>query len=171
MSTKKLTATALLLALCLMFQMLKSISVYLTGPMVNAILITAAVLLGIPGGAVIAVCSPLFAWLLGATPVVNMIPAMLPVIMAGNLIIVLSANLLWKKSPVGSLLAGSVLKALWLWLMVWFAVLPVFGAALPEKMVASVRATFSVTQLITALIGSAVAYIVIKRLGRFFGLD
>lgn len=171
MSTKKLAVTALLLALCLMFQLLKGISVYLTGPMVNAILIVAAVLCGTASGTVIAVCAPLFAYLLGATPVVNLVPAMLPVIMAGNLIIALCARFLWKKSPAGSLLAGSVLKALWLWLTVWYVVLPFFGTALPEKMVATVRTTFSVTQLITALIGSVIAYIVIKRLGKRFEIQ
>ncbi|MDO4492765.1 MAG: ECF transporter S component [Clostridia bacterium] len=166
MSVKKLAATGVLLALCLLFQLLKSISVFLTGPMVNAILIIATILVGPASGALIALCSPLFAWLLGATPVINMIPWMLPVIMLGNLAIVFVPWLLWKKNPIGGLALGSVVKACFLWLTVWYVVLPLFGAGLPAKMVATVRTTFSVTQLITALLGSVIAFIVIDRIGK-----
>ena len=46
MKTKQLTLTALLLALCIASQFLKNTSVYLTGPVINCILILSAVFCG-----------------------------------------------------------------------------------------------------------------------------
>lgn len=157
---RTLALTALLLALCLCFQLLKAISVYITGPLVNLVLIIAALSCGWQSGVAISCIAPLLAYLIGATPIINMLPVMLPVIMVGNCLISLSA-LLWKgkRLPLG-LLLGSLAKAGWLWLTVWYAVLPLFGANLPEKAAAAAKATFSVTQLVTALLGSALALII-----------
>ncbi len=167
-TTKQLAQTALLLALCIAFQTLKSISVYITGPLVNAILILATLAIGPLGGLLIALFSPVAAFFLGATPVMNLIPAMMPVVMAGNSILVLAVWLLGKKNLVAGLLSGSVCKAGFLWLTVWYAILPLFSQNIPEAkrpaMVAVVRVQFSVTQLITALLGSFIAWLVWLRL-------
>lgn len=158
--TRRLALTALLLALCLCFQLLKSISTYITGSLVNLVLIIAALSCGWQSGAAISCIAPLLAYLIGATPIINMLPVMLPVIMVGNCLISLSA-LLWKdrRLPIG-LLLGSLAKAGWLWGMVWFVVLPLFGANVPEKLAAAAKVSFSVTQLITALLGSALASVI-----------
>ena len=70
--------------------------------------------------------------------------------------------------PAG-LVTGSILKAVFMGAVVILIILPVFGGnvagklpkpeALP-KVLATAKVTFSVTQLITALIGSALAYII-----------
>lgn len=163
--TRRLVQTALLLALCLCFQLLKSISVYITGPLVNMVLIIAALSCGWQSGVIIGCLAPLIAYLIGATPIINMVPMMLPVIMVGNCLIALSAVLFKNEKllPAG-LAIGSVAKAGWLWIMVCFVVLPVFGANVPPKALAAAKATFSVTQLITAAIGSVLALAVWKLL-------
>ena len=169
-TARTIALTAMFLAICLVFQLLKGISVYITGPAVNCVLILASLVCGLSSGIIIAVIAPLAAFLIGATPIINVIPAMLPVIMAGNVLIAVFAALFKNRTagthsllPLG-LVIGSAAKACWLWLTVWFVVLPIFGANAPDPMKAAARVTFSVTQLITALIGSAVALIIWNRL-------
>lgn len=164
MKTKRIVITALLLALCIIFQSFKGISVYFTGSAVNAILIIATLSVGMGSGIFIAVMTPIIAWLLGQTPIMQMIPLMIPVVMAGNAVLVFFANQGSEGSLPKWLILGAVFKALVLWLLVWYAVLPFFGAAVPEKIVLTVKATFSITQLITAAIGSAAAYMIHGRI-------
>jgi len=162
-TAKSLALTAVLLALCILFQCLKSFSVYITGSAVNAILVLATLYCGLAGGLAIAVLSPVVAAILGATPIINMIPLMMVVIMVGNAILVLCTWAMQKKLMAG-LLVGSVGKAAFLWLTVWYVMLPVFGANVPAPAQAAMRVTFSVTQLVAALIGSAVAWVIYGRL-------
>ena len=162
-TTKQLTTTALLLALCIVFQCMKSLSVYLTGSAVNCILVIATLYCGFFSGTCIALLTPVIAYFIGATPIVNMIPLMMPVIMVGNELLVLCVWLFCKKRLAIGMLLGCVTKAMFLWLAVWFTVLPVFGTNLPEPMVATVKTTFSVTQFVTACIGSAIAYVIYKK--------
>lgn len=163
---KQLTTTALLLAVCVVFQLLKGFSVYLTGSAVNAVLLMAGLIVGPSAGISIAIIAPIVAYLVGATPIINMIPMMLPVIMLGNIIIV-SMACLWKKMNLKlGLLLGSVLKAAFLWVSVWWIILPLFAQNVPEKIVLAAKSSFSLTQLITALIGSAMAFLVVSRLTR-----
>lgn len=170
-TTRQLVQTALLLTLCIVFQCFKSLSVFITGSAVNAVLIIATLSVGLYSGLLIAVIAPIVAFFLGATPVMNFIPWMIPVIMVGNSIIVLAVHLLHKKSLIAGLFTGSVLKAAFLWLTVWYIILPLFGNNIPEAkraaMTASIRTTFSITQLITALIGSALAFAIWKPLQKY----
>ena len=70
--------------------------------------------------------------------------------------------------PAG-LIAGSVLKAVFMGIVIVLVLLPAFGgniaARLPKPealpgVLATAKVTFSVTQLITALTGSLLAYII-----------
>ena len=162
-TTKQITTTALLLALCIVFQSLKGLSVYLTGSAVNCILVIATLYCGIFSGTCIAIFTPIVAYFIGATPIINMIPLMMFVIMIGNELIVLCVWLLHKKRLVIGMLLGCVTKALFLWATVWFVILPVFGTKLPAPVVTTVRATFSVTQFVTACIGCVIAWVIYKR--------
>ena len=162
-TVKSLVLTAVLLALCILFQCLKSFSVYITGSAVNALLVLATLYCGLAGGLAIAVLSPVVAAILGATPIINMIPLMMVVIMVGNAILVFFAWAMQKKLMAG-LLVGSVGKAAFLWLTVWYVMLPVFGANVPAPAQAAMRVTFSVTQLVAALIGSVIAWVIYDRL-------
>lgn len=170
-TTRSLVQTALLLALCIVFQCLKGISVYITGPVVNAVMIIAVLSVGLYSGLLIAAAAPIVAFFLGATPIMNLIPWMIPVVMAGNAILVLAVWLLHKKNLIAGLLTGSICKAAFLWLTVWYLILPLFQSNIPEikqaQMLPAVRTTFSVTQLITALLGSTLAYLIWKPLQNY----
>lgn len=162
-STKQITTTALLLALCIVFQSMKGLSIYLTGSAVNCILVIATLYCGLFSGTCIAILTPVVAYFMGATPIMNMIPLMMLVIMVGNELIVLCVWLFHKKRMEVGMLLGCVTKALFLWLAVWFAVLPIFGTKLPEPMVMTVKTTFSITQFVTACIGSVIAWVIYKK--------
>lgn len=167
-STKQLTTTALLLALCIAFQSLKGLSVYLTGSAVNCILVIATLYCGLFSGTCIAILTPVVAYFIGATPIMNVIPMMMFVIMVGNELIVLCVWLFRSKRLEMGMLLGCITKALFLWIAVWFAVLPVFGANLPAPMVAMVKTTFSITQFATACIGSVIAWVIYKKGYKFY---
>ena len=162
-STKQVTTTALLLALCILFQCMKGLSVYLTGSAVNCILVIATLYCGLFSGTCIAILTPVVAYFIGATPIVNVIPLMMLVIMVGNELLVLCVWLFHKKKEEVGMLLGCVAKALFLWLAVWFAGLPIFGTKLPEPMVMTVKTTFSITQFVTACIGSVIAWGIYKK--------
>lgn len=164
MKTKKIVMTAVLLALCIVFQSMKGISVYLTGTAVNTFLIMAALLVGTGSSVFLAAATPFIAYLMGATPIMQMIPLMIPTVMAGNIILSLCAAKGRKGRLAAWLAAGAVLKAAALWIFVWYAVLPFFGAGVPEPMQVAVKATFSVTQLITAAAGGVIAYMIYGRI-------
>ncbi len=241
--------TALLLALCVAAQFLKNTSVYLTGPVINAILILATLFCGLWSGAVLSLVTPLTSWLITGSPVMSAYPMIVPCIMVGNfifslfvwffglrlaarlpetqkltlsdprfrsvLVIALVAAALWgsigiaflasfgelvqltltplllvllialggcfalfaglwvlaAKLPrswtlIAGLVFGSVVKALFLWLTISRGILS--GAdALPAQAIAVAKTTFSVTQLLTALLGSALAFLVWLPLRKF----
>ncbi len=162
-TTKQMTTTALLLALCIVFQSMKGLSVYLTGSAVNCILVIAVLYCGLFSGTCIAVVAPIVAYFIGATPIINMIPLMMPVIMLGNELIVLGVWIFYRKRLEVGMLLGCIAKALFLWATVWFVVLPVWGTNLPKPMMMAVKTTFSVTQFVTACIGSAIAWMIYKK--------
>ena len=162
-SVKSLVATALLWALLIGVQQFRGISQFITGPLVNAILIVAAIWVGKYSGLAIAFLSPLFALLIMPGPLMQALPMLVPIIGLGNAALVMCAYFFKKKSlPVfgAGLLLGSVLKALILWVGVVFFVFPIFGADVPPPMIAAGTAMFSWNQLITAAIGSAIVLII-----------
>ena len=99
------------------------------------------------------------------SPVMAAIPAMFPCIMAGNVILVLCVALLKGKlgSKAGfpvSIVIGSILKGLFMGVVISLIILP---NMLPEKMAPMLRVLqlqFSLTQVVTALIGGVYAFII-----------
>lgn len=174
LTTKQLVQTALLLAICIASQYFKNLSVYITGPIVNTTIIIAVLAVGLWSGLLISIIAPVTAFFFTGSPIMAAIPLMFPVIMAGNAILALSVwyfqdkqSFKWRL-PVG-LAIGSVLKATFMGIVVVLIILPIFGQNIAEKLskpealslvLAGAKVTFSITQLITALIGSALAYIV-----------
>ncbi|MCM1125695.1 MAG: ECF transporter S component [Lachnospiraceae bacterium] len=174
LTTKGLVQTALLLAICIASQYFKNLSVYITGPIVNTTIIIAVLAAGLWSGLLISIVAPVTAFFFTGSPIMAAIPLMFPVVMAGNAILAVSVWYFQEKLsaswrlPAG-LIAGSVLKAIFMGVVVVLIILPFWGnniagklpkpEALP-KVLATARVTFSITQLITALIGSALAYII-----------
>ena len=93
------------------------------------------------------------------------IPAMFPCIMIGNIILVICVGLLRKKCgkaagfPV-SIAIGAILKALFMGIAIALIILPAFLPAPMHKMLQVLQLQFSVTQLITAVIGGVYAVII-----------
>ena len=163
MNVKFIARTAIMLALTILFQTLGRFiplganSQFVVGPLVNACLLIAVAAAGIWSGVVIALATPFGAILTGAA-----IPLpFAPFIAIGNLILVLSFFLLMKKTKIGGIVAGSILKFGFLLASVNFFA---WAVKIPEKKAAAMLLAFSWPQLVTALTGGIIALIVIKGL-------
>ena len=172
MNSKKIrwiTETAVLLALLLTLQAVtKPVGQLLTGSCVNAVLAVAAMVGGLSCGLVIAVISPVAAYLLGIAPQILTVPA----IMVGNAVYILllyfiagKSNGLLQRAAAWIVAAAGKFAVLYL-----IVVKIICGVAaqslmaagsLKEPMIAVLTVNFGMTQLFTALIGGAVALAIV----------
>lgn len=161
-----ITRTAVLMAMLVLLQgVTKAGGQFVTGSCVNAVLAVAVLFSGLWSGVAIAVISPFLAFFLGIGP--QLIP-IVPAIAVGNVIYVLILHFLCsKKNPpiwrqgIG-LVCAAACKFLALYLIV--AQLLCRVLSLSEKQIATFTAMFSWPQLITALIGGAVALLIVPTL-------
>ena len=164
-TAKQITTTAILLAICIVSQFFKNLSVYITGPIINACLILAVLSVGMVCAIILAVITPVTAFFISGSPIMAAIPAIIPCVMIGNAILVLGVGLIVKKVKgngglIAGMAAGSVLKALFMGAVISLILIP---NLIPEAMVPKMgvfQMTFSLTQLITAVIGSVYAFII-----------
>ncbi len=163
-SARFITFTAVLLALCVVVQQFKTVSQYITGPIVNAILIIAALAVGVWSGIAVGVLSAVFAWLINPAPVMQMVPQMVPLVALGNVVIVLLVYAFRNKQLIVGMVLGSLAKFAVLTAGVLWVIIPLFTANVPDQVKAAMTAMFSYNQLITALIGSVIAYLLWWRL-------
>ena len=165
-NVKKLTTAAALLAICIVSQFFKNTSVFITGPIINTCLIICVLSCGLPWAILLSVVTPVTAFLITGAPVMKAIPAIMPFIMAGNVLLALGV---WffagkKKTSVKVLVAGvvgSIVKAVFMALTISYGLLIV--TPLPEKMqpmLPKLQFTYSAVQLITALIGTVLAAVI-----------
>ena len=168
--TLQITQTAVLIALLVLLQSVtKAGGQIVTGSCVNAVLAVAAILFGIWTGVAVAVISPFFAFALGIGP--QVIP-IVPAIAVGNVIYVLVLHFLcstkgislWRQAT--GLLCAAACKFLALYLIVTQLLCNILP--LPEKQVAAFSTMFSWPQLVTALIGGAVALLIVPVLRKSF---
>lgn len=165
-----LTQTALLLAVLIVLQAAtKGFGQLVTGSSVNAVLAIAALLVGLGCGLMIALISPVLAFLLGIAPQAVTVPA----IMAGNAVYVLVLWALVKGSPlrrIGGLVLASAAKFAVLYLLVARLICGLLsaplleGGMLKEPMLKLLPAMFSWPQLLTALIGGSIALLLVPAL-------
>lgn len=166
LTTKQITFTGILLAICIVSQFFKNMSVYLTGPIINAALILTTVYAGLACGIILSVITPITSFFITGNAVMAAIPLMIPCIIIGNAILVLAVGLLrgkfGKKAglPV-SVVIGAVLKALFMGILISLIILPNMLPAKMQPMLHVLQLQFSVTQLITALIGGVYAIIIL----------
>lgn len=165
-----ITETALMLALLVSLQAItKPLGQIVTGSCVNAILAISVLVGGLGCGLTVALISPVLAFLLGIAPM----PLTVPVIMAGNCVYVLLLHLLADKAgkkPLKQLIAwvvAAAAKFAVLYLLVAKLICVVLAdsliaaGAMKPPMVQALPVTFGVTQLITALLGGAVALVIV----------
>ncbi len=160
-----ITRTAVMMALLVTLQWATSgLGQFVTGSCVNAVLVVATLTVGIWSGVAVAVLSPFCAFLLGIGPkLIQLVPA----IALGNVVLVLMAawllggkGLAWWRKFLG-IGASASLKFLVLYLAVVQVIIPVMGDALKEKQVQTFTAMFSWPQLVTALIGTTLAVLIV----------
>ena len=159
-----ITETAVMLALLVCLQALtKPVGQLVTGSCVNAVLAVSVLLGGLSCGITVALGSPVMAYLLGIAPQ----PLTVPAIMIGNCVFVLCIRL--GKGPakqaVAWLIAAAAkfttLYAIVVWIICGVLSEKLLAAgALKAPMLTALPATFSWPQLITALIGGAVALMI-----------
>ena len=166
--TKQIAITAILLAICLISQIFKSLSVFITGTVINACLLLTASLVNLPCAIALSVITPITAYFIAASPVMMVVPGIIPFIMLGNVVLVVSTHFILKKDLDTMNLDGinslkliikavlcSLLKAVFMGLTISLWLLPTFvpeQSPLRQKMTVF-QYTFSVVQFITALIG------------------
>ena len=168
-----ITETAIMLALLVSLQAVtKGFGQLVTGSCVNAVLAVSALVGGLPSGLTVALISPILAFLLGIAPQILTVPA----IMAGNSVYVVLLYLLADREgknlvkQAAAWIVAAVAKFATLYIIVVKLICGVLSASLLESgvmkapMLKALPATFSWPQLITALIGGAVALLIVPLL-------
>lgn len=163
-----ITETAVMTALLIILQTTtKAAGQYVTGSCVNAVLAVSVLAAGVWSGAVVALLSPFFAFLLGIGP--QLLP-IVPSIAVGNLVFVLLLGLLaegrelslWRKGAAWLAAAAGKFAVLYLLVVkLLCAVLP-----LKEPQIALFSAMFSYPQLVTALVGGGIGLLLAPMLRR-----
>lgn len=164
-----ITETAVMLALLVALQAItKPLGQVVTGSFVNAVLAVTVLVAGLYSGITVAVVSPVLAYLMGIAPQILTVPA----IMVGNTVFVVLLHFIAGKDSkkivrqVIAWLAAAAAKFAALYAIVVWLFCGVFAQSLlasgvmKEPMLKMLPATFSWIQLLTALIGGAVALVI-----------
>lgn len=164
-SVKFITRTALLLALTVVFQMLRPLislpalgSTFIIGSLVNTSLAISSVVVGVWGGLIISILAPIIAFLQQHIKFVWLIP----IVAGGNMVMVLVYGWWYRKNKWTAIGFSAFLKAAALYLMIKVAVSVVMVPAPAAKMLSLM---FSWPQFVTAVIGGSLASIVLKHRG------
>ena len=165
-----ITETAVMLALLVTLQALtKPMGQLITGSCVNAVLAVSALVGGLGCGLTVAVISPVLAYLLGIAPQILTVPA----IMVGNAVYVVLLSVLADETGRNALkqaiawVVAAAAKFAALYLIVVKIICGVLSenllavGTLKAPMLKALPATFSWPQLFTALIGGAVALLIV----------
>ena len=165
-----ITQTAVMLALLVALQALsKPLGQLVTGSFVNAVLTVTVLLAGLSSGITVALVSPVLAYFLGIAPQILTVPA----IMAGNTVFVILLYFLAGKDSkkiarqIVAWVCAAAAKFATLYAIVVWLICGVFSKGLLESgmlkapMLKALPATFSWPQLFTALIGGAVALLIV----------
>lgn len=179
---KEIATTAILLAICIVSQIFKNLSVFITGPIINACIVLAVLMVNLPCGIILSIITPITAYFIAASPVMLAVPGIVPLIMLGNAVLAITVQFLLKKGMVsGGMAAGGVksyvmalvcalAKGVVMGLTISLWLLPTFIPAqspLRGKMPVFQK-TFSVIQFATACIGFVYVFIIwaaVKRAG------
>lgn len=156
----RITETAAMTALLVVLQAVtRPAGQFVTGSCVNAVLALTALLAGLWSGAAVALLSPFFAFLLGIGP--QLLP-IVPAIAAGNLVFVV---LLWaltrrrRGAPPLRQVPAWLIAAFGKFAALYILVVQILCRVLPlqQPQIDTFSAMFSWPQLVTALIGGAIA--------------
>ena len=160
-----ITETAVMLAVLITMQMItKPMGQIVTGTCVNAVLGITALVCGVGSGAVVALVSPIVAFLLGIAPQILTVPA----IMIGNFVLVWVLG--WRSKDtkkIWILMLRCVCTAAAKFAVLYILVVQIIcnvaadffmqSGTLKSPMVKVLSTTFAWPQLVTALLGSIIA--------------
>ena len=165
-----ITETAVMLALLVTLQSVtKPMGQLVTGSCVNAVLAVTALAAGLSSGITVALISPVLAYLMGIAPQILTVPA----IMIGNTVFVVLLHLIAGKDSknitrqIIAWISAAAAKFATLYFVVVWLICGVFSEGLLDSgilkapMLTALPATFSWPQLFTALIGGAVALLIV----------
>lgn len=157
--TFKLTTAAILLAIIIIMQLVKNVSAYISGPIINTALVIAILELGTGWGIAFSAIVPVLSLVFAPASPMSMLAATtnyltVPIIIVGNILFVLAAKLGSKKGKVifiVSLVVGAVLKWLFMWGCGDLILLPIVTESV-SKLAAVVTKVFSTLQLYSGLL-------------------
>ena len=158
--TRWITRTAIMMALLVILQAVtKSAGQLVTGSCVNAVLAVTALVAGLPSGLTVALVSPFVAFLFGIGP--QLLP-IVPAIAVGNAVFVLLLGSIYSKKQVLRQALALICAAAAKFVTLYLLVVKLLCSILPlkEAQIATFSTMFAWPQLITALIGGAVALLV-----------
>lgn len=166
------TLTAMMLALLVVVQfMTGSFGQFVTGSLVNLILLVTTYMVGLSGGLILALVSPFLAHFLGIGPAFIQIVVF---VACGNGLLVTITWLLTHNTMtdakklsynVMALSLAAVVKTAFLWVGIVKLALPLIPSLTPQQ-ISVISTSFSWPQLITACSGATLALIVIPILHR-----
>lgn len=172
-----ITRTAIFLCILLIGQFIGSrvatglLQQFITGSIVNLVLIVSGIAVGYSSGITIGVLSPVLAFLLGIGPAfIQLVPG----VMLGNVVIVILTGLTYQlckgfaplKQQVLTMLGflvSAAVKAGILWLTIVKLILPMLTTIKP-KQAEAISIAFSWPQIVTGIIGGALALVIIPPL-------
>lgn len=167
-SARFITTTAMLLALTIVFQMLRVIipvlalpanlvfAQILVGSLVNLCLIVSTATAGVWSGLIISVAAPLVSLAQGHIA----LPWMVPFVIIGNALIVVVYALLYKRTQILGFVLGGIAKTAFLWIGIVLIGVSLFKV--PEKAAATLSISFTWLQLLTAIIGGMISLAVVR---------
>lgn len=135
----------------------------ITGPLINAILLLATVTLGTSAALTIGLIPSVVALSRGLLPAV--LAPVVPFIMLANAVYVLVFYSLQRKNYVGAVVTASLSKFGLLYLVSQH----LLATLLPQQFLSKAAAMMSWPQLVTALTGGVIAWVVLKGFGGNFG--
>ena len=176
--SKQITTTAILLAICIVSQYFKNLSIFITGPVINTCIVMAVLRVNLPCALILSVITPLTAYIIAASPVMMAVPAILVFIMLGNAVLAVTVFFLLKKdmikpgkafvNPLTMLKAVicALAKGAFMGLTISLWLLPSFiPAESPLRGKLPVfQTTFSLYQFLTACIGFVYVFLIMLAL-------
>jgi len=133
---------------------------FISGPIVNAILIIVTVILGLRSGILMSFVPSLMAMVGGLLPAVFF--PLIPFIMAGNIIMVTLFHYLRRKNYWFGAGTGSVVK----FLLIYASSQIMFKFFIGKSVAGSLALMMSWNQLYSALLGSVIAFLFLKTIKR-----
>lgn len=156
---RKITFAGLMLAVVIVMQLIKNISAFISGPVINTVLVLVTLVNGFWWGFGFSVAVPIMSLLFAPASPMSQIAALtygiVPLIIAIANIIFISAARIGKNLKIywfiALLIAGALLKWLFMWGAAELLIKPLFEESL-GKLVNAINTVFSTLQLTSGLI-------------------